>query len=327
MRIFSVLFAAALALAAPASAADAGKAGARVLIIPFDGDKGGFKEYDAALTAAAVDAVKSSGKFTYVGPDKFAENWVGKITPEERKLFKGDPAEEMKDLKRYRRAFVHEDLGTIAEYRDRWGVDLVIIGRVVEAGTEAGSEPRLVSEIISTATGRLYGVDKVFEPDKAGGIMKKEVLALLAKSDEVLKVDADGVVNPSRSIIGYDLKADGGRYLRAVFDYSSDRPNPALQKIEIVPHRPIKDGILKLVVVSLEKKPITFQYFYKNGQFVNIKISADPPEPAASGKTDEESLTVRSVGGYIIKFTFQWKDGKISGIRAEPAVNPYGEVR
>jgi hypothetical protein len=341
-RIPPVLCAAAALFALQASAAAAPeKPGTRVLVIPFDDPKLAYKDSDRTLTEAAIEAVKGADKFTYVSPDTFAKNWTKVLTDNERKLFKGDPETEMKDLRRYRSVFVHEDLGTIAEYRDRWGADLVVIGRVVEPPPESEDPPTLLSEIISIGTGRLYSVEKPFDPDAAAKIMKKEVAMLLAKGDAVQKVDADGVLNPSRSTVGYDVKATDGQYLRIVFDYSSERPDPVIQRIDIVPHRPVKDGILQLKVQTKEKKPIKFQYYFKNGQFVNIKISTEPPPPAAPAakgpaagpktdkaeKPDEETLTAKSVGGYAIKFTFSWKDGEIKGVRAEPAVNPYGAIK
>jgi hypothetical protein len=338
-----VIFAAVL-ICATAIAVETEKAGNRVLVIPFEGRDGAFKSSDAALTSAAVEAVKADKKFVYVSPEQFAKNWMKVLTDKERKLFKEDPESEMKDLKRYRKAFAQEDLGTIAGYRDRWGVDLVIIGRVAETGPEQDEEPKLVTQIIGMETGRFFTVSKTFEPDDAKAIMKKEVARLLTKSDAVRKVDADGVLAAPKSIVGYDVKATNGQYLRVVFDYSSERPDPVIQKIDVAPHRPIKDGILPLKVQTEEKKPITFQYYFKAGQFVNIKITTDPPAGSGAGagsagrdekdkgdkakeKALEESLTVKSAGGYAIKFTFQWKDGEVKGIRAEPVVNPYGAVK
>lgn len=303
-------------------------AGTRVLVVPFDDKVEDFKDSNRILTDAAIAAVKASGKFTYISPEKFSENWMKVLTESERKLFKSDPAAEMKDLKKYRRVFVHEDLGTIAEYRDRWGVDLVIIGAVIREDELGEQIPKLYMEIISLATGRFYNVGKKLNPDAPAEIVKKEVDAILAKGADVQKVDADGILLPSRSVAGYDLRAKNGQYLRLAIDYSSERPDPAIQKIDIAPHKPVQDGILLLEVDTKEKKPVKFQYFYKKGQFMNLKIYTDPPAKAEGAKApEEESLSAVSVGGYTIKFIFKWKDGEVAGIRAEPLVNPYQEVK
>jgi hypothetical protein len=223
----------------------------------------------------------------------------------------------MKDLKQYRPLFIHEDLGILNEYKDRWGVDLVIVGEV----NKEGDAVTLHTEIVSMNTGKLYAISDEFRPAEAGELIKKQVADLLAHGAEVAMVSADTVIVPQRSVVGYDIQAMNGEYIRVVLDYSSNRPMPDLQNIDIVPHRPITDGILPLKVMSKEKKQITFQYFYRQGQFVNIKISTDRP------KEDEETLSVVSRGGYELRFTFKWKGEEPEGVRVEPVINPYGEVR
>ena len=176
-------------------------------------------------------------------------------------------------------------------------------------------------------TGRIYAVIDEFHPEEAAELIKMQVGLLLAKAAETMKVNADAVIVPKRSIIAYDLRALNGEYVRVVMDYSSNRPNPDLQNIDIVPHRPIADGILPLKVRTTEKRTITFQYFYRQGQFVNIKISTDRPKDAAKDAEYDETLTVVSKGGHELRFTFKWKDGETKGVRVEPVVNPYGDVR
>jgi len=299
--------------------------GSNVLVMPFDDKTWEFKDSEDVLTKTAEKAVAASGKYKYVSPEQFAANWLKALTEKERKLFGADPAAQMKNLKQYRPMFSHADLGTLNEYSQRWGIDLVIIG---EIKIDDDGQPRLHSEIISMATGRLYAVSDLFSPEEAKDVMKKEVGLLLAKGAEVQKVEADGVIVPGKSVVSYDIRSSDGDYLRMVADYSSFRPEPELQKIEIVPHRPISDGILPLKVQTREKKPVKFQYFYKEGQLVNMKISADPPKEALrKDKEYEETLSVVSRGGYVIRFMFQWKDGETKGIRVEPAVHPYGGVR
>jgi hypothetical protein len=308
-----------------AGAFGAAGTGPNVLVMPFDDKTWEFKDSEEVLAKAAGEAVTASGKYRYISPDQFAANWLKALTDKERKLFGADPASQMKDLKQYRPMFSHADLGTLNEYSQRWGIDLVIIGEI-KIGDDG--EARLHSEIISMATGRLYAVSDLFSPEEAKNLMKKQVGLLLTKGAEVQKVEADSVIVPEKSIVGYDIRSSDGDYLRVVADYSSFRPEPELQKIEIIPHRPISDGILPLKVETKEKRPIKFQYFYRQGQLVNMKISADPPKEALKkDKEYEETLSVVSRGGYVIRFMFQWKDGEAKGIRVEPAVHPYGEVK
>jgi hypothetical protein len=300
-----------------------------VLVIPFDDKTWEFKDSEETLTKAAGEAVAASGAYRHVTPAGFADNWMKALTEKEKKSFGPDPAKQMKNLRQYRPLFVHEDLGTLNEYKDRWGVDFVIIGEVKKEGDVAAA---LNTEIISMNTGRLYAVSDEFRPGEAAELIKRQVGLLLAKGVETATVNADALIVPQRSVVAYDIRAVNGEYIRVVMDYSSNRPAPDLQNIDIVPHRPITDGILPLKVMSKEKKEITFQYFYRQGQFVNIKISTDRPKEAsgkaASGAAEyEEALTVTSKGGYELRFTFKWKDGEAKGVRAEPVVNPYSDVR
>jgi hypothetical protein len=318
-----VLCAIAAALFAGTAAFGTDTYGSNVLVMPFDDTTWDFKDSEEVLTKAAAEAITASGKYKYVSPEQFAANWLKELTDKERKLFSGDPAVQMKNLKQYRPMFNHADLGTINEYQKRWGADLVMMGEIRQEGEIAV----LYTEIISMATGRFYAVSDEFDPKEAAGLMKKQVGLLLAKAEAVRKVEADEILVPAKSVIGYELRATDGARLRMIVDYSSFRPSPELQDVDIVPASPIADGILPLKVMAKEKKPITFQYFYREGQFVNIKIStARPKEASGKGKEYDETLTVVSRDGYVIKFTFQWKNGEAKGIKIEPAVHPYGEV-
>ncbi len=298
------------------------------LVIPFDDKTWEFKDSEEILTKAAAEAISASSAYRYVSPADFSKNWMKALTDKEKKFFGPDPAGQMKDLKQYRPLFVHEDLGTLNEYKDRWGVDFVIIGEVKREGDSVV----LHTEIVSMNTGRLYAVSDEFRSEDAAGLIKRQVGLLLAKGGEAATANADEVIVPQRSVVAYDIRSMNGEYIRVVMDFFSNRPGPDLQNIDIVPHRPITDGILPLKVMSKEKKPITFQYFYRQGQFVNIKISADRPKEAsgkaAAGAAEyEETLSVVSKGGYELRFTFKWKDGEAKGVRAEPVVNPYSEIR
>lgn len=300
----------------------------RVLVIPYHDKTWEHKDAENVLTSSAVDTIKASGMYSYVSADKFAENWLKVLTDSERKLFTGDPASQMKDLKAYRPMFRHEDLGTLQEYRARWGTDMVILGDIRLSGEDPAAPLILHSEIINMETGRFYAVEDEFKPDSAKDLAGKQVSKLLKKSADTGKVLADGVIFPPRSVVGYDIRASDGNYLRVVIDYSSNRPFPDPQKVEIIPHSPRTDGILPFTVKTREGKPIRVQFFYRGGQFINMKISTDPP-PSDPEKGDEreETLSVVSRGGYLLRFTFHWKGGEVSGIRIEPEVNPYGEVR
>jgi hypothetical protein len=237
----------------------------------------------------------------------------------------------MKDLKSYRPMFKHSDLGTLANYRDRWGVDFVVIGDIRPDANSPELGPVLYTEIVSMGTGRFYGTSDGFRASDAKELVGKQVARLVAKIPEAAKVDSDGVIIPARSVVGYDIRAVNGEYLRIAIDYSSDRPNPDMQKVEIFPLKGRSDVILPLQVKTRELRLIKFQFFYHKGEFVNNKIYVEGPRASGDAmggeKEYEEKLSVVSAGGHVIRLTVLWKDNEISGVRAEPAVNPYGEVR
>jgi hypothetical protein len=176
-------------------------------------------------------------------------------------------------------------------------------------------------------TGRFYAVEDEFSAEKAGGLASAQAARLLSRSADVMKVAADRVMVPSRSEVGYEVRTVDGNYLQVFVDYSSNRPAPDVQKVDIVPRKPRADGILPLIVKTKEGKPVKFQFFYRGGGLVNMKISADPPQGLGKDEEREETLTMVSAAGYEIRITFGWKGGQTAGIRIEPAANPYGEIK
>ena len=276
------------------------------------------------MTESAIAAVSTSGAYQYVSPDDFAKNWTNALTEKDRKLFGPNPAAQMKNLKQYRPLFVHEDLGTLNEFKDRWRVDLVIVGEI----RREGDAMVLSTEIVSMDTGRLYTVNDEFQPKEASELVKRQ--ASLSSYEGSRDYESQRGYCYRSTTFGSRVQPAGlnGEYIRVVMDYSSNRPSPDLQNIDIVPHRPINDGILPLKVGTKEKKPITFQYFYRQGKFVNIKISTDRPKKVQDNEAEyEETLTVISKGGYELRFTFKWKGQEAKGVRVEPVINPYSEVR
>ena len=317
-RVMFIIAAAVLLCAAVSPAAG----GVRVMVIPFEDTTGELKGVEDDLTAAAIDEVKASGRYTYISPGQYAENWMKDVKEGEKKLFGADMVAELKDLKRLKPMFVHDELGSIAEHRERWGVDLVIVGQI----RKEGEALKLYTEIIGMNTGRFYAASGECQP----GLMKDEATRqmhmLMAKGDAVQEVGADRQLDPVMSVVVYEIKTASGEDLLLVADYTARRPDPELQNLDIMPKDPVRDGIKSLRLESNEKRPIEFAYLYKDAQIESINISAPPPA-VTSAEESAEVLTVPSVSGHIVNFTLTWKGGELKGVRAEPAQNPFGEVK
>ncbi len=319
MKTVKFIIAAAVLLCAATSLA---AGGVRVMVIPFEDKAGELKGVEDDLTAAAVEEVKLSGRYTYISPDQYAENWMKDVKEGEKKLFGADMASELKDLKRLKPMFAHDELGSVAEHRDRWGVDLVIVAEV----RKEGEALKLYSEIIGMNTGRFYTASGECQPGLMKDEVKRQTHMLMAKGDAVQEIAADRQLDPVMSIVVYEMKTSGGGDLLLVADYTARRPDPELQNLDIMPKDPVRDGIKSLKLESNEKRPIEFAYLYKDGQIESINISATAPA-VTSAEESTENLTVPSVSGHIINFTLTWKGGELKGVRAEPAQNPFGEVK
>jgi len=319
MKRATFIIAAAMLLCAAASPA---AGGVRVMVIPIEDTTGELKGVEDDLTAAAAEEVKAPGKYTYISPDRYAENWMKDVKEGEKKLFGADMAAELKDLKRLKPMFAHDELGSIAEHRERWGVDLVIVGQI----RKEGEALKLYTEIVGMNTGRFYAASGECQPGLMKDEARRQMHLLMAKGDAVQEIGADRQLDPVMSVVAYELKTSGGGDLLLVADYTARRPDPELQNLDIMPKDPVRDGIKSLKLESNEKRPIEFAYLYKDGKIESVNISVPPPA-VTSAEESAEILTVPSAGGHIVNFTLTWKGGELKGVRVEPAVNPFSEVK
>lgn len=133
---------------------------------------------------------------------------------------------------------------------------------------------------------------------------------------------ADRVVNFSESIVSYDIKTAEGEDLLLTADYTSARPNPELENMNIVPQNLVNEGAKLFTIQTKEKAPITIQYSFSGGELSDMKISAEPPSPESDGEYSQ-ILSVESKAGYIINFIFIWQGKDLKEVRIEPSVNPF----
>jgi hypothetical protein len=293
----------------------------RVVVMPFE-DRTGKADGPEALTGDIIKEVKSSGAFAYVPPRAMAERWISREGSSGRKVpgtFAENPDRALRFLKPM---FAHDDLGTIAAYKDLWGADLVVMSEL----RESGGALRMRSEIISIDTGRFYEISGDCPRDRIKEELLRQVRALLNMSASVRQAGSDRQIDPEASVVAYDIKTEEGEDLWMITDYTGRRPDPELQNMDITPQRALRDGVKTLTVQTDTGRPIEFQYYYKAGERVSVNISVPPPA-GQSGAEYEETLTITSKGGYVIRFVFYWKGGELKGVRAEPVVNPFSEVK
>ena len=296
-------------------------AATRVLVMPYVDMTGEVTGIEKDLTDAAAAEVKKSAAYTCVSPEEFAANWMKAVQAGGKGPSGPDAEQRMKDLRQFRGLFGHDDLGTISEYRDLWGVDLVVIGDV----RRVGGALKVSSEIIGMNTGRFYAVSGDATPGRITEEVVRQVGELLAKGDAVRQMAADRRLDEVMSVVAYDMRTMEGEDLLMVTDYTGRRPDPELQDMDIAPARPIREGVKILRLATDKERPIEFQYHYKDGERMSVNIAVDPPAGAGEGDI-QEVLNVRSKGGHVVAFTFYWQNGQLKGVRAEPAVNPFGEV-
>jgi hypothetical protein len=290
----------------------------KVLVIPFVSELQGMEEVAVGMTEAAVAQVKASSGNTYVTQPQFLENWFGK----ELKILGTDMKEEFKDLRKLLPMLDPESVGTISEYKQRWNVDFIIFG-VIKKQSEAG---QIYTQIVSMDTGRFFYAINEFHLKQAENTVRKQISSLLSKEELIRKTEADVVINPVMSTVRYDIRSLKGEDIYIKADYTSKRPDPPLQSVEIVSNAGPTEKEKVLIVRSRENKNIEMSFFYKNSRLESLQLYTTPPQ-GAQGEGFREALSVLSKDNHVITFIFEWSKGKLQEVRVEPLINPYYEVR
>lgn len=301
-------------------------ANSKVIVIPFENGSEELEGMGDKLTDVVIEQVKKSDKYTYVSAHELFKNWFGGKEEKLKDAFGDETAEAIKEsitvLKTFRPMFAHDSLGTIFEYKEHWGIDLIIIGDI----KRKNGFLQIDLEIISIDTGRFYSVSNDCRPEKMKDTMRKQVESALRKGEEVQTVEADKEIDHLMSIVSYNIQTLNGESIQIDADFTYERPDPNLQSLNIVPTQSLKEGMKVYKLQTKQEKPIEFRCFYKDGQLENIVIYTSSPS-AAEDIEYIEVLSMVSRGGYIINFTFSWKGETLETVRAEPLINPYCEVK
>ncbi|MEW6170579.1 MAG: hypothetical protein AB1472_03365, partial [Candidatus Omnitrophota bacterium] len=299
----------------------------RILVMPIEDKTGGYADLSKELTDIVVKEVKKSD-YEVVPEYTFFTNWWKATagawnsnepisTLEEYETKKKNEGAKINDI------FNHDALGTMIGHKDpwglkSWGIDLAVIGEVGKINEAI----ELYLELISIQTGRYFYCIEKTQVHQAKDVIKNEIKALLDKIDLVRKAEVDEELDPELSKVIYNIKTQTGQIIKIKVDYTSDRPNPPIQNVDILPPQKLKEGIDPYRISTKEKKDLIFDFKFKNNKLESVQVS-HVSLPDTTGIKYEETLTITSQQGYDIKFIFLWKDNEIISIRCEPFLNPY----
>lgn len=289
-----------------------------VLLIPVEDKSGQAKDMEAALTDVAAKEISGKQGYACVSNEQLIQNWFGDMKEEDRQFLGVDTAEWVKDTKMFKTLIDHEDIGAIFEKKHLWKVDLIVMSEIRKEGT--GLE--LYSEIIGMDTGRFYSMTSKCRKDDLKKTIRDQAGALLAKSGEVQKVEADAAVDRVKSVVGYDIATLDGKGIKILADYTARRPNPELQNVDILPSAGLQGVSGTVKISSREGKDIEIIFTYADSQLKMVNVNTKPIE----GLSGTETLSVLSKDEYVINFVFFWDKGALKSVKVEPSLNPYGEI-
>lgn len=284
----------------------------RTLVLPFLYENEEFKAVADDLTEAAVAEVKATPGLYYVTSEEYMET-----------VFAGKDADffgtDMKKVFQMRMLFSlieADDIGSIADFKDKWKVDMIVACGV----KDKGGLYSITMQVVRLAAGRFRS--EVFEtkPPEAKTDIRRRLAAMLKNSEELEKVMADGVSDAKMSTVYYDVKSTEGEKIRITVNYTAKRPSPEIQGVSIIPQEPIKSGVKRLTMISRDRKPIEVTTSYIDGKIDYVRL--DTARPNEAGERTE-TMFVETEGGYLMKFTVRFKDRSIERFLVEPEVTAY----
>ncbi len=289
----------------------------RILVVPFESEVEKKEVISERMTEAAVAEVKAAGGVVYVTGDQFFEEWL------KDGILKDWGIVGVEQMYALLIPMLEPDgVGVIPEHKGQWKADFIISG----ARKKKVAVAELYMQIVSIDTGCFFAVTDVFNPEQAQKTVRRQVRTLLGKLEAVRKVNADTIVNPAMSTVQYDIASMEGEDIYITADYTSTRPNPPMQNASINAKTGLKDGEKVLRLRSRENRNIDVGFLYKNGKQENAWLNTNSSQ-CAQDAGFQETLSVVSKMGYVLNFTFEWSKGKLQGVKVDPLVHPYGEIR
>lgn len=299
----------------------------RIIVAPIEDKTGEHTDLAKELTDIVVKEVEKSG-YEVVPEYTFFTNWwkataIAWNSNEPVPTLAEYEDKKKKEGIKTRDFFNHDALGTMIGHKDAWGlkgwgIHLAIIGEIRKS--DKGIEIYL--EVISAETGKYFYCVEKTQANQAKGVIKNEIKTLLGKIELIRKIEADQEVDAELSKVIYNIKTQTNQIIKIQVDYTSDRPNPLLQHVEIIPPLDLKEGISSYRIATKEKKDLIVEFHLKNKKLEFVRIDSSLP-PDSTARQYEETLTITSEAGYDIEFEFLWKNNAIVSVLCTPARNPY----
>jgi hypothetical protein len=297
----------------------------KIVVAPLADKTGEHAQLAEELSGIIVKEVKKSG-YEVVPEYTFFVNWwkasciaweVDKPVPTLEEYETGKKSEGGGILS-------HDSIGMMVGNKqawrvDAWGVQLAILGEIRKSDNK-GIE--IYSEIVSIETGRYYYSVKQTEPEQAKSVIRNEIKSLLGKINLIGKAEADEETDAEYSKVIYNVKTRTGRIIKIQIDYASDRPDPPIQHVDILPPEEFKEGVKSYHIPAKQKKDLIVEFCMKSNKLEYVRVD-NASRPETAGKEYRETLTITSGAGYDIDFEFLWKNNEIESIKCAPSRNPY----
>lgn len=296
----------------------------KIVVMPLTDKTGEQAQLADELTSIVVREVKKSS-YEIVPEYTFFVNWwkASCIALEVDKPVPTLEEYEAGKISEGGGIFNHDVLGMMIENKQAWRVDawdaqLAVLGEIRKS--DKGIE--IYSEIISIETGRYYYSVKQTNPEQAKSIIENEIKSLLGKINLIRKAEADEETDAAFSKVIYNIKTRSGQVIKMQVDYTSDRPDPPIQRVDILPPDELKDGVKSYHISTKQKKDLIIEFCVKNNKLEYVRVD-NASNPETVGKEYRETLTITSEAGYDIDFEFLWKNNEIESIKCVPVRNPY----
>lgn len=300
----------------------------RVMVSPFESEVMD-KELARKLTIAVAKDIMQAKEYIYKSPTEIISEVFG---VEKMGGIKFSNLDEEYSEKRSKQLdkITEFQLDKITEFQrgfellDKWfKVADITVGGKIERNEEDKLKVEVMAFDMKDFNHDTYTDDIECYESQLNEEVVKAVRPLLKRILKGEKVSADKLIDKKMSKVIYVLSAIDRKKIEVEADYTGDRPNPELSAVKILPLKGISTkGVTTFQLKSQEGDIIEIIFDYKFSKLNKVMVNTDIPDLS---KMDEQSetLTVKSVAGYILKFEFLWDKGEMQSVKLYPVINPF----
>lgn len=292
----------------------------RVTVNPFE-SKEGDKDIAKRVTVMSAREVMRSKGFIYKSMTDFFRDVIGKEKAGDIRFTNLEEEYSEENLKKLEGiARPHQGFDNFSKALEAADITL---GGTVE---RVGSRIKVESTIVNTQSTDHETYEEVIECDEShlNDEVQKSTRSLLNKILRGIRICADKLTDKKWSKVMYEVISVDRQWIGIEMDFTGTRPSPEIQNVRIIPPEGLDvNSATTLKVRSQEGKIIDIVFTYKMGQLDNIRV--DTPMPDLSSDAEQrEVLTMKSRAGYLLTFTFEWKNKAMQSAKIDPKVNPFG---